>query len=121
MQNGGQTCISVERVYVEAPVYDAFVDRLTPRQRDDLVRLAPTTIGNLDGIPLTMRYAANESVLAEAPTPTVEQVLAVQPASASGGSTAAGGGGSASPGDGGSASGGSGGGEEQRTRPGRTR
>ncbi|MET0686688.1 MAG: succinic semialdehyde dehydrogenase [Solirubrobacteraceae bacterium] len=29
MQNGGQTCISVERVYVEAPVYDAFVDRLT--------------------------------------------------------------------------------------------
>jgi acyl-CoA reductase-like NAD-dependent aldehyde dehydrogenase len=29
MQNGGQTCISVERVYVEAPVYDAFVDQLT--------------------------------------------------------------------------------------------
>src|SRR5918995_3184985 len=25
MQNGGQTCISVERVYVEAPVYDRFV------------------------------------------------------------------------------------------------
>jgi acyl-CoA reductase-like NAD-dependent aldehyde dehydrogenase len=29
MQNSGQTCISVERVYVEAPVYDEFVDRLT--------------------------------------------------------------------------------------------
>jgi acyl-CoA reductase-like NAD-dependent aldehyde dehydrogenase len=29
MQNGGQTCISVERVYVEAPIYDEFVDRLT--------------------------------------------------------------------------------------------
>ena len=29
MQNAGQTCISVERVYVEAPVYDAFVDKLT--------------------------------------------------------------------------------------------
>jgi acyl-CoA reductase-like NAD-dependent aldehyde dehydrogenase len=29
MQNGGQTCISVERVYVEAPVYDAFVDKVT--------------------------------------------------------------------------------------------
>ena len=29
MQNGGQTCISVERVYVEAPVYDEFVDKLT--------------------------------------------------------------------------------------------
>ena len=25
MQNGGQTCISVERVYVEAPVYEDFV------------------------------------------------------------------------------------------------
>ena len=25
MQNGGQTCISIERVYVEAPVYDEFV------------------------------------------------------------------------------------------------
>ena len=31
MQNAGQTCISVERVYVEAPVYDAFVDKLTSK------------------------------------------------------------------------------------------
>ena len=31
MQNGGQTCISVERVYVEAPVYDRFVDAVTER------------------------------------------------------------------------------------------
>jgi acyl-CoA reductase-like NAD-dependent aldehyde dehydrogenase len=29
--NAGQTCISVERVYVEAPVYDAFVDKLVRR------------------------------------------------------------------------------------------
>src|ERR671917_24285 len=29
MQNGGQTCISVERVYVEAPVYEEFVDKVT--------------------------------------------------------------------------------------------
>ena len=29
MQNGGQTCVSVERVYVEAPVYDEFVDKLS--------------------------------------------------------------------------------------------
>jgi acyl-CoA reductase-like NAD-dependent aldehyde dehydrogenase len=29
MQNGGQTCISVERVYVEAPIYDAFVEKVT--------------------------------------------------------------------------------------------
>jgi acyl-CoA reductase-like NAD-dependent aldehyde dehydrogenase len=29
MNNAGQVCISVERVYVEAPVYDEFVDRVT--------------------------------------------------------------------------------------------
>ena len=29
MQNGGQTCVSIERVYVEAPIYDDFVDRVT--------------------------------------------------------------------------------------------
>src|SRR5215213_3957040 len=28
MQNGGQTCISVERVYVEGPIYDEFVRRV---------------------------------------------------------------------------------------------
>jgi acyl-CoA reductase-like NAD-dependent aldehyde dehydrogenase len=28
MQNAGQTCISVERVYVEAPIYDAFVEKV---------------------------------------------------------------------------------------------
>ena len=28
MQNGGQTCISVERVYVEEPVYDEFVGKV---------------------------------------------------------------------------------------------
>ncbi len=31
MQNGGQTCISVERVYVEEPVYDEFVAKLTEK------------------------------------------------------------------------------------------
>ncbi len=29
LNNGGQVCISVERVYVEAPVYDEFVTKLT--------------------------------------------------------------------------------------------
>ena len=29
MQNAGQTCISIERVYVEAPVYDEFVAKVT--------------------------------------------------------------------------------------------
>jgi acyl-CoA reductase-like NAD-dependent aldehyde dehydrogenase len=31
MQNGGQTCISVERAYVEAPVYDQFVARVAEK------------------------------------------------------------------------------------------
>jgi len=31
MQNGGQTCISVERVYVEEPVYDEFVQLVTEK------------------------------------------------------------------------------------------
>ncbi|WP_406603781.1 aldehyde dehydrogenase family protein [Nocardia macrotermitis] len=32
--NSGQVCISVERVYVEAPVYDEFVDKLTAHVRE---------------------------------------------------------------------------------------
>ena len=31
MQNGGQTCISVERVYVEAPIYDEFVRQVAEK------------------------------------------------------------------------------------------
>src|ERR671926_1911729 len=33
MQNAGQTCISTERVYVEAPVYDQFVAKVTEKVR----------------------------------------------------------------------------------------
>ena len=33
MQNGGQTCISVERVYVEEPIYDEFVAKVTEKAR----------------------------------------------------------------------------------------
>ncbi|MCW3063832.1 MAG: Aldehyde dehydrogenase [Solirubrobacterales bacterium] len=33
MQNGGQTCISVERVYVEEPIYDEFVGKVTDKVR----------------------------------------------------------------------------------------
>src|SRR3954471_2822090 len=33
MLNGGQTCISVERVYVEEPVYDDFVAKVTEKAR----------------------------------------------------------------------------------------
>jgi acyl-CoA reductase-like NAD-dependent aldehyde dehydrogenase len=31
MQNAGQTCISIERAYVEAPVYDEFVAKVTEK------------------------------------------------------------------------------------------
>ncbi len=31
MQNSGQTCISIERVFVEAPVYDEFVAKVTQK------------------------------------------------------------------------------------------
>jgi acyl-CoA reductase-like NAD-dependent aldehyde dehydrogenase len=34
MFNGGQTCISVERVYVEAPVHDEFVVKVTEKARN---------------------------------------------------------------------------------------
>jgi acyl-CoA reductase-like NAD-dependent aldehyde dehydrogenase len=47
MQNGGQTCISIERVYVEAPVYDEFVDRVTEKVRA-LRQGAPDGPGSVD-------------------------------------------------------------------------
>jgi acyl-CoA reductase-like NAD-dependent aldehyde dehydrogenase len=33
MQNAGQTCISIERAYVEAPVYDEFVNKVAEKVR----------------------------------------------------------------------------------------
>src|SRR5207342_859021 len=47
MQNGGQTCISVERVYVEAPVYDDFVDRVSGKVKA-LRQGAPAGPGSVD-------------------------------------------------------------------------
>jgi len=47
MQNGGQTCISVERVYVEAPVYDDFVARVTEKVKA-LRQGAPDGPGSVD-------------------------------------------------------------------------
>ncbi len=41
MLNGGQTCISVERVYVEAPVYDEFVAKVT--KKVGKLRVGPPT------------------------------------------------------------------------------
>ena len=45
MQNGGQTCISVERVYVEEPVYDEFVAKVTEK----VARAAPGRPGGGPG------------------------------------------------------------------------
>ena len=47
MQNGGQTCISVERVYVEEPVYDEFVS-LVGRKIAKLRQGVPAGPGSVD-------------------------------------------------------------------------
>jgi len=47
MQNGGQTCVSIERVYVEAPIYDDFVDRVT-RKVSALRQGVPDGPGSVD-------------------------------------------------------------------------
>jgi acyl-CoA reductase-like NAD-dependent aldehyde dehydrogenase len=47
MMNGGQTCVSVERVYVEAPVYDEFVAKVTDKARA-LRNERPTGPGTTD-------------------------------------------------------------------------
>ena len=47
MQNAGQTCISVERVYVEAPIYDEFVGKVAEKVRG-LRQGAPGAVGTVD-------------------------------------------------------------------------
>jgi acyl-CoA reductase-like NAD-dependent aldehyde dehydrogenase len=47
MQNGGQTCVSVERVYVEEPIYDEFVGRVTEKV-SKLRQGAPKGSGSVD-------------------------------------------------------------------------
>ncbi len=47
MNNAGQVCISVERCYVEAPVYDAFVEKVTNNVRK-LRQGPPGGIGSVD-------------------------------------------------------------------------
>ncbi|MGI8412774.1 MAG: aldehyde dehydrogenase family protein [Solirubrobacteraceae bacterium] len=47
MHNGGQTCISVERVYVEAPVHDEFVSLVTDRAHK-LRQGVPGGFGSVD-------------------------------------------------------------------------
>ena len=47
MNNGGQVCISVERVYVEEPVYDQFVEKVTENVRK-LRQGVPSGIASVD-------------------------------------------------------------------------
>ncbi len=47
MQNAGQTCISIERVYVEEPIYDEFVARVTDKVRALRVG-APSDFGSVE-------------------------------------------------------------------------
>ena len=47
MQNGGQTCISTERVYVESPIYDEFVAKVTGKVKA-LRQGEPTGPGTVD-------------------------------------------------------------------------
>jgi acyl-CoA reductase-like NAD-dependent aldehyde dehydrogenase len=47
MNNGGQVCISIERAYVEEPVYDEFVGRVAENVRR-LRQGAPDGIGTVD-------------------------------------------------------------------------
>ncbi len=50
MTNAGQTCIGIERVYVAAPVYDSFVDKVAQKAS----RLRVGTAPNDDIGPITM-------------------------------------------------------------------
>jgi acyl-CoA reductase-like NAD-dependent aldehyde dehydrogenase len=47
MNNAGQVCISVERVYVEEPVYDEFVEKVTDNIRN-LRQGVPEGVGKVD-------------------------------------------------------------------------
>ncbi len=47
MNNGGQVCISVERCYVDATIYDEFVDKVTENVRG-LRQGVPTGVGTVD-------------------------------------------------------------------------
>ena len=47
MSNSGQVCIAVERVYVEEPVYDEFVEKVVARTRE-LRQGPPGEVGKVD-------------------------------------------------------------------------
>jgi acyl-CoA reductase-like NAD-dependent aldehyde dehydrogenase len=52
--NTGQTCISVERLFVEAPLYDRFVERLVAQVKQLRLGSDPTGTNNIDQGPMTL-------------------------------------------------------------------
>jgi acyl-CoA reductase-like NAD-dependent aldehyde dehydrogenase len=52
--NTGQTCISVERLFVEAPLYDRFVARLVEQVNKLRLGSDPAGINNIDQGPMTL-------------------------------------------------------------------
>jgi succinate-semialdehyde dehydrogenase / glutarate-semialdehyde dehydrogenase len=55
MTNAGQTCIAIERVYVAAPVYDSFVDKVVEKAKNLTVGTGPSA----DIGPITMPSQIN--------------------------------------------------------------
>ncbi len=53
LENAGQACVSVERVYVEAGIYDAFIRRISQRVQE-------VTIGSGSGFSVCMGCMTNE-------------------------------------------------------------
>jgi acyl-CoA reductase-like NAD-dependent aldehyde dehydrogenase len=62
--NAGQTCAGVERVYVEAPVHDAFVDRVLERTR--AVRMGSGPDSDIGAMASEAQLRVVESQLADA-------------------------------------------------------
>jgi len=62
MSNAGQLCISIERVYVEAPIYDQFVAKVTEQVQKLRVGADPDGAYNVDMGPLTN---ANQRAIVE--------------------------------------------------------
>lgn len=59
LENAGQTCVSIERVYVEAPIYDRFVERVRAAAHD-------FNVGNGDGLDVHMGSLNNQRELERA-------------------------------------------------------
>jgi succinate-semialdehyde dehydrogenase/glutarate-semialdehyde dehydrogenase len=64
LENAGQVCTSVERVYVEAPVYDAFLDQLM--RRINALALGTTYIHHMGSLTNERELLRTEAHIADA-------------------------------------------------------